>query len=52
MVPTDLLPVKTAIIIMSNSANAEGIFRELLEELIGDRFTPWEWENYVPYNKR
>ena len=40
------------IIIMSNSDNAESIFKELLETAIGDRFTPWYWENYIPYNQK
>ena len=40
----------TGIIIMSNSDNAESIFKELLEITIGDTFTPWYWENYIPYN--
>lgn len=39
-----------SIIIMTNSANGELIFKELLETLIGDRFTPWKWETYYPYN--
>lgn len=38
------------IIILSNSDNAESIFKELLEVAIGDTFTPWKWENYIPYN--
>lgn len=41
----------TGIIIMSNSDNAESIFKELLETAIGDTFTPWKWENYIPYNQ-
>jgi CubicO group peptidase (beta-lactamase class C family) len=40
------------IIIMSNSDNAESIFKELLETAIGDKFTPWYWENYLPYNQK
>lgn len=40
----------TGIIIMSNSDNAESIFKELLEITIGDTFTPWYWQNYFPYN--
>lgn len=40
----------TGIVIMSNSDNAEGIFKELLEFAIGDTFTPWYWENYIPYD--
>lgn len=39
-----------SIIIMTNSANGELIFKELLETLIGDTFTPWKWEAYFPYN--
>ena len=39
-----------SIIIMSNSANGELIFKELLEVVIGDTFTPWQWESYFPYN--
>ena len=42
----------TGIIIMSNSDNAESIFKELLETAIGDSFTPWYWENYIPYNQK
>jgi CubicO group peptidase (beta-lactamase class C family) len=38
------------IIILSNSDNAESIFKELLETAIADRFTPWYWQNYIPYN--
>jgi CubicO group peptidase (beta-lactamase class C family)/transcriptional regulator with XRE-family HTH domain len=39
------------IMIMTNSDNAESIFKELLEVAIKDVYTPWEWENYIPYNK-
>lgn len=39
-----------SIIIMTNSANGELIFKELLETIIGDTFTPWKWEGYFPYN--
>jgi D-alanyl-D-alanine-carboxypeptidase/D-alanyl-D-alanine-endopeptidase len=37
---------------MSNSDNAESIIKELLEITIGDTFTPWYWENYIPYNSK
>ena len=37
-----------AIVIMSNSDNAESIFKPLLAYSIGDTFTPWYWENYIP----
>lgn len=38
------------IIILSNSDNAESIFKELLDISIGDTYTPWKWERYIPYN--
>jgi CubicO group peptidase (beta-lactamase class C family) len=37
-----------SIIIITNSANGELIFKQLLETLIGDTFTPWKWEEYIP----
>lgn len=42
----------SGIIILSNSDNAESIFKELLESAIGDIYTPWRWENYIPYNQK
>ncbi len=42
---------KIGVLIMTNSDNGESIFKELLEITIGDTFTPWQWENYLPYNK-
>lgn len=41
---------KISMIIMCNSGNGERIFKELLEKLIGDTFTPWEWDRFTPYN--
>jgi hypothetical protein len=32
---------------MTNSANGELIFKELLGKIIGDTITPWEWEIYT-----
>lgn len=40
----------TALILLSNSSNGDGIFKVLLETLIGDRETPWLWEGYLPYH--
>ncbi|RPG38686.1 MAG: class A beta-lactamase-related serine hydrolase [Muricauda sp. TMED12] len=40
----------TGIIIMSNSDNAEGIFKELLKISIKDVYTPWQWERYIPHD--
>ena len=42
---------KTAIVIMTNSSNGEGIIKELLETLLKNTFTPIEWEGYTPYNQ-
>jgi CubicO group peptidase (beta-lactamase class C family) len=36
---------------MTNSSNGESIFKELLEKIIGDTYTPWKWGNYIPYNE-
>lgn len=41
---------KIAIVIMTNNDNGEKIFKALLEYAIGDVYTPWQWENYIPYN--
>lgn len=43
---------KIAIIILTNSDNGEGIFKELLQEAIGDVYTPWLWENYIPWDQK
>ena len=41
---------KIAVVIMTNNDNGESIFKEFLAYSIGDKFTPWRWENYIPYN--
>lgn len=41
---------KIAVVMMTNNDNGESIFKEFLEYSIGDVFTPWKWENYIPYN--
>ncbi len=38
------------ILIMTNSSNGEGIYKELLETLLRDTHTPIEWEGFTPYN--
>ena len=42
----------TGIVIFTNSDNGESIFKDLLQTAIGDTFTPWQWENYIPYNQK
>ena len=43
---------KIAIVIMTNNDNGESVFKELLAYSIGDNFTPWRWENYIPYDQK
>jgi D-alanyl-D-alanine-carboxypeptidase/D-alanyl-D-alanine-endopeptidase len=43
---------KIAIVMMTNNDNGESIFKELLGYSIGDIFTPWRWENYIPYDHK
>ncbi len=38
------------VIIMTISDNGESIFKELLEVTIKDVYTPWKWQNYIPYD--
>jgi CubicO group peptidase (beta-lactamase class C family) len=42
---------KMGFLIMTNSANGEGIHKELLETLLGNNYTPIEWEGSIPYDK-
>jgi CubicO group peptidase (beta-lactamase class C family) len=41
---------KKGLVILTNSSNGEGMFKELIETLLGNTFTPIEWEGYTPYN--
>ena len=41
----------TGIVILTNSSNGEGIFKDLLETLLKNPHTPIEWEGYTPYDK-
>jgi len=38
------------IVIMTNSSNGESVFKELLELCTTDKWMPWYWEGYIPYN--
>jgi CubicO group peptidase (beta-lactamase class C family) len=42
---------KTGLVIMTNSLNGEGIFKDLIETLLKNTLTPIEWEGYTPYNQ-
>jgi len=39
---------KSCMILLTNSDNGELAFRPLLETILGDKLTPWEWEGYTP----
>jgi CubicO group peptidase (beta-lactamase class C family) len=39
---------KACMILLTNSDNGELSFRPLLEKILGDTVTPWEWEGYTP----
>ncbi|WP_276380248.1 serine hydrolase [Flavobacterium sp. H4147] len=39
-------------LIMSNSYNTDSIIKYLLETGIKDTFTPWQWDQYIPYDKK
>ena len=41
---------KNGIVIMTNSSHGEGIYKELLETLLKNTYTPIERENFSPYN--
>jgi len=38
------------ILVMSNSSNGESIFKELIELSMADKWMPWYWENFMPYD--
>lgn len=42
---------KNGIVILTNSSNGEGIFKDILETVLGNKFTPIEWEGFTPYDK-
>jgi CubicO group peptidase (beta-lactamase class C family) len=41
---------KIGLMVMTNSSNGEGIYKELLETLLKNTYTPIEWERFTPYN--
>jgi CubicO group peptidase (beta-lactamase class C family) len=42
----------TGLVLMTNSSNGDSIFKELLQTLIGDTYTPWEWQGFIPWKAR
>jgi serine-type D-Ala-D-Ala carboxypeptidase/endopeptidase len=41
----------TGLVILSNSDQAESIFKDLIEVTTGNRSTPWFWEGYMPFGQ-
>jgi hypothetical protein len=35
---------------MTNSSNGEGIFKPLIDSILGKTSFPFDWEGYTPYN--
>jgi CubicO group peptidase (beta-lactamase class C family) len=38
------------LLVMTNSSNGEGIFKPLVDALLGNTSFPFEWDGYTPYN--
>lgn len=38
------------ILILTNSSNGEGVFKPLIDTLLGPTLFPFDWEGYTPYN--
>jgi len=38
------------ILIMTNSSNGEGIFKPLIDSILGPTSFPFDWEDYTPWN--
>jgi CubicO group peptidase (beta-lactamase class C family) len=38
------------ILILTNSSNGEGVFKPLIDSLLGPTAFPFAWESYTPYN--
>ncbi len=40
----------SGILIMTNSSNGEGIFKPIIDSVLGASSFPFDWEGYTPYN--
>lgn len=40
----------SGILILTNSSNGEGMFKPLIDAVVGPTSFPFDWENYTPYN--
>lgn len=43
---------KKGVLIMTNSFNGGSVFKDLLEVSLKDVYTPWEWNDYIPYHQQ
>jgi hypothetical protein len=43
---------KTGIVILTNSSSGEGRYKELLETLPKNTYTPIAWEGFAPYEQQ
>lgn len=41
----------TGLLVMTNSSNGEGIYKALLEQVLGNPWTPIEWERFTPFDE-
>jgi hypothetical protein len=41
---------RSGILIMTNSSNGEGVFKPLIDSILGNTSFPFDWESYTPYN--
>ncbi|HEU4537844.1 MAG TPA: hypothetical protein VFS00_27180, partial [Polyangiaceae bacterium] len=44
-------PRRACVLLLSNSVRAEGIFKPLVDELMGEAHVPWAWHGYTPYDR-
>ena len=40
---------KTCLLVLTNSSNGHSLIKDLLEAVLADRFTPWNWDDYIPF---
>ena len=43
-------PRRACVLLLSNSVRAEGIFKAVVDTVMGDVHLPWKWEGYTPYD--
>jgi hypothetical protein len=43
-------PRRACILLLSNSDHAEGIYKYLVDDLLGPTGLPWKWDGFVPYD--